>query len=141
MSSGSLKKNQVSLLPGMHGETYGACSPAGDVILVAPYQIQPVCPTDASGLIALLCTCSFSGGPGTLAPGASATSSLYQDTGRPVDRQQSPSHSLRGPFLMNTGALSRIAYPVFGSFTCLWKVYLPDWSLHPCTRPSPTGVP
>lgn len=75
-----------------------ACSPAGDVIPVTPDQIQPVCLTDASGLIALLHTCSFSGDPGTLTPGASATSSLCQDTRRSLWKSAKSIPQPEGPF-------------------------------------------
>lgn len=90
-SSGSSKKRKVPLQHSMHRRVNQAYSPAEDVTLVAPpVRSRPPAPRTPSQLIALLRTCSFLGGPGNLGPGACATSSLCQDTGRPCGQPGPP---------------------------------------------------
>lgn len=84
-SSGSWKKKET--IPSQycaHRRVNQAYLPADDVILVtSPISSGLPAPQTPSQLIALLRTCSFSGGSGTRAPGACATSYLCQDTRRP----------------------------------------------------------
>lgn len=98
-----IEEEKVPPQSSIHQRVNEAYSPADDVILVAsPIRSRLPAPLP-SQLIALLRTCSFSGGPGTLVPGACATSFLCQDTHRSCG-QQSPLHGLglRGCFFLTS---------------------------------------
>ena len=124
-SSGSSKKRKVPLQHSIHRRVNQAYSPTEDVTRVAPaVRSRPPTPRTPPQPIALLCTCSFLGGPGTQVPGACATSSLCQDTGRPCG-QPGPLHGLglRGRFLRPSAPgqllfFGGVASPWLGGWAC-----------------------